>query len=123
LLRALLLQALFSIRSETLLLEQLRYNLLFRWFVGLGMDDPIWNVSTFSKNREHFLDGKISEQFFSKVLTIARDANLMSDEHFTVDGTLLEAWASQKSFNRLRKNRGFSVNPSPQRFFQDCRFS
>ena len=98
LLRALLLQALFSIRSEPLLLEQLRYNLLFRWFVGLGMDDPIWNVSTFSKNRERFLDGEISEQFFTKVLAIARDANLTSDEHFTVDGTLLEAWASHKSF-------------------------
>jgi transposase len=98
LLRALLLQALFSIRSEPLLLEQLRYNLLFRWFVGLGTDDPIWNLSTFSKNRERFLGGEISEQFFSKVLAIARDASLTSDEHFTVNGTLLEAWASHKSF-------------------------
>lgn len=98
LLRALLLQALFSIRSEPLLLEQLRYNLLFRWFVGLSMDDPIWNVSSFSKNRDRFLNGEISERFFEKVLVIAREANLMSDEHFTVDGTQLEAWASHKSF-------------------------
>jgi len=98
LLRALLLQAFFSIRSEPLLLEQLRYNLLFRWFVGLGMDDPIWDVSTFSKNRERFLDGEISERFFAKVVDVASDAGLVSDEHFTVDGTLLEAWASHKSF-------------------------
>ncbi len=98
LLRALLLQAFFSIRSEPLLLEQLRYNLLFRWFVGLGMDDPIWDVSTFSKNRERFLNGEISQKFFEKVLDVARTANLTSDEHFTVDGTLLEAWASHKSF-------------------------
>jgi len=98
LLRALLLQAFFSVRSEPLLLEQLRYNLLFRWFVGLGMDDPIWDVSTFSKNRERFLSGEISEQFFTKVVAVARDAGLVSDEHFTVDGSLLEAWASHKSF-------------------------
>jgi len=98
LLRALLLQAFFSIRSEPLLLEQLRYNLLFRWFVGLGMDDPIWDVSTFSKNRERFLEGEISETFFENVVAIARDAHMISDEHFTVDGTLLEAWASHKSF-------------------------
>jgi len=98
LLRALLLQAFFSIRSEPLLLEQLRYNLLFRWFVGLGMDDPIWDVSTFSKNRERFLEGEISETFFENVVAIARNAHMISDEHFTVDGTLLEAWASHKSF-------------------------
>ena len=98
LLRALLLQALFSIRSEPLLLEQLRYNLLFRWFVGLGMDDPIWDVSTFSKNRKRFMNGEISEQFFAAVVEVAREANLVSDEHFTIDGTLLEAWASHKSF-------------------------
>ena len=98
LLRALLLQAFFAVRSEPLLLEQLRYNLLFRWFVGLGMDDPVWDVSTFSKNRERFLSGEISEQFFARVVDIARDAGLVSDEHFTVDGSLLEAWASHKSF-------------------------
>jgi transposase len=93
-----LLHAFFSIRSEPLLLEQLRYNLLFRWFVGIGMDDRIWDVSTFSKNRERFLNGEISEKFFAKVVAVAREANLVSDEHFTVDGSLLEAWASHKSF-------------------------
>jgi transposase len=98
LLRALLLQILFSIRSEPMLLEQLRYNLLFRWFVGLSMDDPVWDVSTFSKNRKRFLDGEISRQFFTAAVERARSANLLSDEHFTVDGSLIEAWASQKSF-------------------------
>lgn len=98
LLRAVLLQAFFSIRSETLLVEQLRYNMLFRWFVGLGMDDTIWDVSTFSKNRERFLSGEISDKFFCAVVKIARDNNLASDDHFTVDGTLLQAWASHKSF-------------------------
>lgn len=98
LLRALLLQILFSVRSEPMLLEQLRYNLLFRWFVGLSMDDPIWDVSTFSKNRERFLGGEISQQFFEAVVERARASNLLSDEHFTVDGTLIEAWASHKSF-------------------------
>ena len=98
LLRSILLQAFFSIRSETLLLEQLRYNMLFRWFVGLGMDDAIWDVSTFSKNRERFLSGEISDKFFATVVEIARSNNLASDDHFTVDGTLLQAWASHKSF-------------------------
>lgn len=98
LLRALLLQIFFSVRSEPMLLEQLRYNLLFRWFVGLGMDDPIWNVSTFSKNRERFLKGEISHKFFERVVEKARGMGLLSDEHFTVDGTLIEAWASHKSF-------------------------
>jgi transposase len=98
LLRALLIQVFFAVRSEPLLLEQLRYNLLFRWFVGLGMDDPIWDVSTFSKNRDRFIRGEISQQFFAAVLAIANENGLMSDEHFTVDGTLLQAWASHKSF-------------------------
>jgi transposase len=98
LLRARLLQVFYSVRSEPLLLEQLRYNLLFRWFVGLGMDDPIWDVSSFSKNRERFLEGEISEKFFAAVVAKAREANLLSDEHFTVDGTLVQAWAGQKSF-------------------------
>lgn len=98
LLRALLLQILFSVRSEPMLLEQLRYNLLFKWFVGLGMDDAIWDVSSFSKNRERFLDGDISAKFFAAVVAKAQSAQLLSDEHFTVDGTLVEAWASQKSF-------------------------
>lgn len=98
LLRALLLQHLYSIRSERLLIEQLDYNLLFRWFVGLGMDEAIWDHSTFSKNRDRLLAGDVATAFFEAVLTEARAHRLLSDEHFTVDGTLLEAWASHKSF-------------------------
>ena len=98
LLRALLLQVLYTVRSERLLIEQLEYNLLFRWFVGLGMDEPIWDHSTFSKNRDRLLRGDIADAFFAEVLGEARTSGLLSDEHFTVDGTLLEAWASQKSF-------------------------
>src|SRR6266540_3654061 len=91
LLRALLLQVLYTVRSERMLMEQLDYNLLFRWFVGLTMDDPIWDVTVFSKNRDRLLDGDISEAFFAAVLKQARQRDLLSDEHFTVDGTLLEA--------------------------------
>ena len=100
LLRALLLQGLYTVRSERLLIEQLDYNLLFRWFVGLSMDDPVWDATTFTKNRDRLLDGDIAEAFFQEVLMEARAARLLSDDHFTVDGTLLEAWASQKSFRR-----------------------
>src|SRR5438552_1888861 len=100
LLRALLLQALYSVRSERMLMEQLNYNLLFRWFVGLNMDDSVWDVTVFTKNRERLLDGDIAEAFFQAVLRQAQARNLLSDEHFTVDGTLLEAWASLKSFQR-----------------------
>lgn len=100
LLRALLLQVLYTIRSERLLIEQLHYNLLFRWFVGMTMDDPIWVPTVFSKNRDRLLDGEIADLFFKQVLTVARQNNLLSDEHFTVDGTLIEAWASQKSFQK-----------------------
>lgn len=98
LLRALLLQALYTIRSERQLIEQLDYNLLFRWFVGLGMDDAVWAPTTFTKNRDRLLDGDIAAAFFDAVLIHADSERLLSDEHFTVDGTLLEAWASQKSF-------------------------
>jgi transposase len=98
LLRALLLQALYTIRSERQLMEQLDYNLLFRWFVGLGIDDAVWSPTTFTKNRDRLLDGDIAQAFFAAVLQHARTAALLSDEHFTVDGTLLEAWASHKSF-------------------------
>jgi transposase len=100
LLRALLLQVLYTVRSERMLLEQLDYNLLFRWFVGLNMDDPIWDVTVFSKNRERLLEGDIAQAFFDQVLKLARQKELLSDEHFTVDGTLIEAWAGQKSFQR-----------------------
>ena len=93
-----LLQYLYSIRSERLLIEQLDYNLLFRWFIGLGMDEPMWDHSTFSKNRDRLLKGEVATGFFDAVLTEARGQRLLSDEHFTVDGTLLEAWASHKSF-------------------------
>jgi transposase len=98
LLRALLLQALYTIRSERQLMEQLDYNLLFRWFVGLGMDDAVWAPTTFTKNRDRLLDGDIAAAFFEAVLIHAESKRLLSDEHFTVDGTLLEAWASHKSF-------------------------
>ena len=100
LLRALLLQVLYTVRSERLLIEQLNYNLLFRWFVGLNMDDPIWDPSTFSKNRERLLEGDVAHAFFDQVLAQTRERDLLSDEHFTVDGTLIEAWAGQKSFKR-----------------------
>ena len=95
---ALLVQVLYSIRSERLLVEQLDYNLLFRWFVGLSMDDAVWGHSTFTKNRERLIGSDIAREFFAKILVQARDARLLSDEHFSVDGTLLEAWASMKSF-------------------------
>jgi len=96
--RALLLQVLYTIRSERMLMEQLEYNLLFRWFVGLNVDDPVWDVTVFTKNRQRFLQADIATQFFQRVVEQARSLDLMSDEHFTVDGTLLEACAGLKSF-------------------------
>ncbi len=103
LLRALLLQVLYTIRSERMLMEQLEYNLLFRWFVGLNMDETVWVPTVFSKNRDRLLEGHIAEEFFQSVLAQARAADLLSDEHFSVDGTLIEAWASHKSFQRKDK--------------------
>jgi transposase len=100
LLKALLLQVLYTIRSERLLMEQLGYNLLFRWFVGLNMDESVWVPTVYSKNRDRLLEGDIAEKFFAQVLDQARTADLLSDEHFSVDGTLIEAWAGQKSFQR-----------------------
>ena len=100
LMRALLLQALYTIRSERQLMEQLDYNLLFRWFVGLTMDDAVWVPTVFTKNRERLLEADIANEFFVKVVAVARQRNLLSDEHFTVDGTLLEAWAGVKSFKK-----------------------
>jgi transposase len=98
LLRALLIQVLYSIRSERQLMEQLDYNLLYRWFVGLAMDDAVWDPTVFTKNRDRLLAGEIAEGFFEAVLAQAQERGLLSQEHFTVDGTLIEAWASQKSF-------------------------
>jgi transposase len=109
LLRALLLQSLYTVRSERLLMEEIDYSVLYRWFVGLSMDDPIWSPTTFSKNRDRLLESDIAGAFFDAVLAQARAAGLLSDEHFTVDGTLLEAWASLKSFRR--KDEGPQAPP------------
>jgi transposase len=98
LLRALLLQAFYTVRSERQLMEQLDYNLLFRWFVGLSADDPVWDATVFCKNRDRLLDGDIAAKFFASVLNLPQVRNLLSSEHFSVDGTLIEAWASIKSF-------------------------
>lgn len=106
LLRALLLQVLYSVRSERLLMEQLDYNILFRWFVGLTMDDRIWDPTVFTKNRERLLKGEVAKKFFEGVLRLAREASLLSDEHFTVDGTLIEAWAGHKSFKPKASKTG-----------------
>lgn len=99
-LRALLLQVWYTIRSERMLMEQLEYNLLFRWFVGLNIDDPVWDVTVFTKNRRRLLEANIARKFFYLVVEQARNLDLLSSEHFTVDGTLLEACASLKSFKR-----------------------
>jgi transposase len=98
LLRAMLLQAFYSVRSERQLMERLEFDLLFRWFVGLGIDDAVWDHSTFSKNRDRLLEGEIAARFLSAVLAQPRVKRLLSSEHFSVDGTLIEAWASMKSF-------------------------
>jgi transposase len=105
-----LVQSLYSVRSERLLMEEIDYSVLFRWFVGLGMDEPIWSPTTFSKNRDRLLESDIAGAFFDAVLAQARAAGLLSDEHFTVDGTLLEAWASLKSFRR----RDEAAPPPPE---------
>jgi IS5 family transposase len=107
LLRALLLQVLYTVRSERQLMEQLDYNILFRWFVGLGLDEPVWDVTVFTKNRERLLAGDVAQALFAAVLGQAQRAQLLSNEHFTVDGTLVQAWAGQKSFQRRgRRRRG-----------------
>src|SRR3984957_13652327 len=102
LLRALLLQVLYTVRSERMLMEQLDYNLLFRWFVGLNMDDAVWDVTVFTRNRDRLLKGDVARRFFELVVDEARGLDLMSDEHFTVDGTLLKAGAGHKSCNNPR---------------------
>jgi transposase len=112
LLRALLLQMLYSVRSERMLMEQLEYNLLFRWFVGLSANEPVWHPTVFTKNRDRLLEGAVAEQFFSLIVSQARNKRLLSDEHFTVDGTLVEAWAGQKSFQRKGSDND-PLNPPP----------
>jgi transposase len=112
LMRSLLLMMLYSIRSERMLMEQLEYNLLFRWFVGLSANEPVWHATVFTKNRERLLGGVVAEEFFSLVVEQARSRNLLSDEHFTVDGTLIEAWAGQKSFQRKQRDED-ALNPPP----------
>ncbi len=112
--RALLLQMLYSVRSERMLMEQLEYNLLFRWFVGLSANEPVWHPTVFTKNRDRLLEGAVAEEFFSLIVKQAREKKLLSDEHFTVDGTLVEAWAGQKSFQRKdRKDDHDPLNPPP----------
>jgi transposase len=111
LLRAMLLQAFYSVRSERQLMERLEFDLLFRWFVGIGVDDPVWDHSTFSKNRDRLLDGEIAAKFLTAVLTQPRVKRLLSSEHFSVDGTLIEAWASMKSFKPKEPPEGGGSSP------------
>ena len=108
LLRAQLIQMLYSVRSERLLMEEIDYSVLFRWFVGMNLDEPVWDVTVFTKNRDRLLDGNVAREFLIEVVSQAREKNLTSDEHFTVDGTLIEAWASLKSFHRKGE-----TNPPP----------
>jgi transposase len=108
LLRAQLLQMLYSVRSERLLMEEIDYSVLFRWFVGMNLDEPVWDVTVFTKNRDRLLDGDVAREFLCEVVKQAQEKNLTSDEHFTVDGTLIEAWASLKSFQRKNQK-----NPPP----------
>ena len=118
LLRALLLQVLYSIRSERMLIEQLDYNLLFRWFVGLSMDDAVWDATVFSKNRERLLQGDIAQAFFEAVLRQARELNLLSDEHFTVDGTLLEAWAAGRASRNGRNRQAKAAGAGEKSYYE-----
>jgi transposase len=104
LLRAQLIQMLYSIRSERLLMEEVDYNMLFRWFVGMNLDEPVWDATVFTKNRNRLLEGDVAREFLSEVVKQAQAKGLTSDEHFTVDGTLIEAWASLKSFQRKDEN-------------------
>ena len=100
LLRAQLIQMLYSVRSERLLMEEIDYSMLFRWFVGMNLDEPVWDVTVFTKNRNRLLEGDVAREFLAEVVRQAESNGLTSDEHFTVDGTLIEAWASLKSFQR-----------------------
>jgi transposase len=111
LLRAQLIQMLYSVRSERLLMEEIDYSVLFRWFVGMNLDEPVWDATVFTKNRDRLLDGDVAREFLGEVVKQARDQNLTSDEHFTVDGTLIEAWASLKSFQRKGEKQGPPDDP------------
>jgi transposase len=112
LLRALLLQCFYSVRSERQLMERLEFDLLFRWFVGLGVDDAVWDASTFSKNRDRLLAGEVAQRFLAELVALPEVKRLLSSEHFSVDGTLLKAWASLKSF---RRKDGEDKPPAPGR--------
>jgi transposase len=112
LLRAQLLQMLYSVRSERLLMEEIDYSILFRWFVGLNLDEGVWDATTFTKNRDRLLEGAVAKEFLAQVVERARKAGLISDEHFSVDGTLLEAWASLKSF-QLKEQKGSAPPDDP----------
>jgi transposase len=110
LLRAQLIQMLYSVRSERLLMEEIDYSVLYRWFVGMNLDEPVWDVTVFTKNRDRLLDGDVAREFLSEVVRQAQEKDLTSDEHFTVDGTLIEAWASLKSFQRKdEKNEPLTI--------------
>ena len=112
LLRAQLLQMFYSVRSERLLMEEMDYNILFRWFVGLNLDDPVWDATVFTKNRDRLLEAEVAKEFLARVVAQAREKGWTSDEHFSVDGTLLEAWASVKSFQPKDKNEFVSAGGS-----------
>ena len=111
LLKATLLQAFFTVRSERQLMEQIDYNMLFRWFVGLSMDDAVWDASTFSKNRDRLLEADVAQEFLAKLLSLAQVKRLLSSDHFSVDGTLIDAWASMKSFVPKNGTTGGSGTP------------
>jgi transposase len=123
LLRALLLQIFYSVRSERMLMEQLNYNLLFRWFVGLNLDERVWDATVFSKNRERLLEGDVAQAFFAAVLEQAQAQALLSSEHFTVDGTLLEAWAGVKSFQKKPDPPGQGSGTRGQKLLRDTHAS
>jgi transposase len=111
LLRAQLIQMLYSVRSERLLMEEIDYSVLFRWFVGMNLDEPVWDVTVFTKNRNRLLEGDVAREFLCEVVKQARSKGLTSDEHFTVDGTLIEAWASLKSFQRKEQQNRPPADP------------
>jgi transposase len=119
LLRALLLQILFSLRSERQLMKQLDYNLLYRWFVGLNPDDPVWDVTVYTKNRERLIAGEVSQRLLASVVERARAANLLSEEHFTVDGTLIQAWAHRRSFHPKDANQVAGTGARGRKLLRD----